>query len=169
MRLQHEGNLSHSTPKNGKWLDPACGFRCLLDLHRLGYPLVVSGRVIANRQTPSVSAQGIFQSHPIPTGVAWSSQQATCLTMPGNRDVRWPPPVDPAPPPTSALVQGAVTSFDYLAANPFMQLWGLWEADLQLGHGTQVGVKASRLCVDSGHEEYRIAMSFAFRKDSCNR
>src|ERR1700751_1883092 len=32
-------------------------------------------------------------------------------------------------------------SFDYLAANPFMQLG---EADLQLGHGTQVGVKASR-------------------------
>jgi len=29
-----------------------------------------------------------------------------------------------------ALVQGAVTCFDYLAANPFMQLW---EADLELG------------------------------------
>jgi hypothetical protein len=28
------------------------------------------------------------------------------------------------------LVQGAVTCFDYLAANPFMQLW---KADLELG------------------------------------
>ena len=28
------------------------------------------------------------------------------------------------------LVQGAVTCFDYLAANPFMQLW---EADLEFG------------------------------------
>ena len=28
------------------------------------------------------------------------------------------------------LVQGTVTYFDYLAANPFMQLW---EADLELG------------------------------------
>jgi hypothetical protein len=58
--LQHEGDLSHSTAKNETRLGATCGFRCLLDFHRIGYRLVDAGMVLANAKSHRSALKEFF-------------------------------------------------------------------------------------------------------------